>query len=80
MLIFAMSCDDFACFAARGAQHGDAQVGAERRVRQGEADLLVHHHQRPENLHLHLREDGLPGSRRQDCRHGDRLAGGVGRP
>ena len=36
--------------------------------------------QRQQGIDYHLREDGLPGASRQDCGHGNRLAGGSGCP
>lgn len=53
-------------------------MGAERRVRQGQADLTLHIHQRPEGVHHHIGEDGLPRARRQNSGHGHRLAGRTG--
>ena len=53
-------------------------MGAERRVRQGQADLALHIHQRPEGVHHHIREDGLPRSGGEDSGHGHRMAGRTG--
>ena len=57
---------------------GDAGMGAERRVRQGQADLALHIHQRPEGVHHHIGKDGLPRACRQDSGHGHGMAGRTG--